>query len=108
MNNNNNNNYQQQDEDLDYPSAEQPAAPIATVASSDQLYNDEEKLPLQQHFTSETIENKRPFIQVIQDAIGWLSFSIVFNLLNTIVYSALFPKILEGVTSDKNLSLIHI
>jgi len=52
--------------------------------------------------TTSATEQPKPFAQLIQDAVGWLSFSVVFNLLNTIVYSALFPKILEGVTTDKN------
>src|SRR5690349_14702550 len=39
--------------------------------------------------------------RVLREGIGYLSFSIVFNVLNTIVYSALYPKILEHITTDK-------
>ncbi|KAG2379016.1 hypothetical protein C9374_007654 [Naegleria lovaniensis] len=35
---------------------------------------------------------------VVKSSIGWLAFSIVFNVLNTIVYSALYPKILHNVS----------
>lgn len=39
--------------------------------------------------------NKRT---VVLHAVGYLSYSVVFNVLNTIVYSALYPKILEHIT----------
>lgn len=34
-------------------------------------------------------------------ATGWLSFSIFFNILNTIVYSTLFPKYLNSLTENE-------
>lgn len=38
-------------------------------------------------------------------SVGWLSFSIVFNILNTIIFSALYPKLLENIVgNDKSLS----
>jgi hypothetical protein len=40
-------------------------------------------------------------LRVILEGVGWLSFSVVFNVLNTIVYAALYPKILEHITPDK-------
>ena len=91
----------------------------ANLVASDQEYDAEEQLPLHQttddyHTGDDAVpsaipvapavntEQQKPFGLLLQDAVGWLSFSVVFNLLNTIVYSALFPKILEGVTTDKN------
>lgn len=38
-------------------------------------------------------------------SVGWLSFSLVFNILNTIIFSALYPKLLENIVgNDKSLS----
>jgi hypothetical protein len=37
--------------------------------------------------------------------IGWVSFSLVFNIMNTIVYSTLYPKVLESIApADKYMS----
>jgi len=30
-------------------------------------------------------------------ATGWIAFSLVFNIMNTIVFSTLYPKVLEGI-----------
>eukprot|EP01028_Stygiella_incarcerata_P014097 TRINITY_DN905_c0_g1_i4.p1 TRINITY_DN905_c0_g1~~TRINITY_DN905_c0_g1_i4.p1 ORF type:complete len:276 (-),score=57.65 TRINITY_DN905_c0_g1_i4:851-1678(-) len=37
-------------------------------------------------------------------AFGWISYGVSFNLLNTIVYAALFPKLLESIVSKKAFS----
>lgn len=37
---------------------------------------------------------------MILNGVGYLSYSIVFNVLNTVVFSALYPKILEKITGD--------
>jgi MFS-type transporter involved in bile tolerance (Atg22 family) len=41
---------------------------------------------------------KQGRFRFILNATGYLSYSIVFNVLNTIVFSALYPKILEHIT----------
>eukprot|EP01112_Ceratiomyxa_fruticulosa_P012272 TRINITY_DN3389_c0_g1_i6.p1 TRINITY_DN3389_c0_g1~~TRINITY_DN3389_c0_g1_i6.p1 ORF type:complete len:466 (+),score=54.39 TRINITY_DN3389_c0_g1_i6:182-1579(+) len=43
-----------------------------------------------------TQQHKVPLIKTI----GWLSFSIIFNVLNTIVYGALVPELLSDVTTN--------
>lgn len=42
--------------------------------------------------------SKNTSLRLALSAVGYLSYSIVFNVLNTIVYSALYPKILEHIT----------
>jgi MFS-type transporter involved in bile tolerance (Atg22 family) len=49
----------------------------------------------QQQQTTKQMAKK--FTLILQ-ATGYLSFSIIFNVLNTIVFSALYPKILEHIT----------
>lgn len=44
------------------------------------------------------ISRAQNLFHVVKSSIGWLAFSIVFNVLNTIVYSALYPKILHNVS----------
>ena len=44
--------------------------------------------------------NFQNLFHVVKSSIGWLAFSIVFNVLNTIVYTALYPKILHNVVSN--------
>jgi hypothetical protein len=63
----------------------------------------EEEAPLVE--TPEVTKKELTPLQFGKYAVGWLSFSIVFNILNTIVYSALYPKLLERIVgSDKNFS----
>src|SRR3989338_6780242 len=48
------------------------------------------------------LDEPRPSrFKIIREGVGWLSFSVVFNVLNTIVFAALYPKILEHITPDK-------
>ncbi|KAL9648092.1 hypothetical protein ABK040_007458 [Willaertia magna] len=44
------------------------------------------------------------YLNLIFASIGWLTFSIVFNVLNTIVYSALYPMILNDAASKESYS----
>lgn len=60
------------------------------------------------HLSPTTLSQETPQVtkttsrfRVVLEGIGWLSFSIVFNVLNTIVFAALYPKILEHITPDK-------
>jgi MFS-type transporter involved in bile tolerance (Atg22 family) len=46
-------------------------------------------------------ETEVPSYKKILYSIGWLSYSFVFNTMNSIVYAALFPKILRGSTTEE-------
>lgn len=40
----------------------------------------------------------------LRAAVGWIAFSVCFNLLNTIVYSTLFPKVLSSLVPKSEYS----